>query len=327
MTMHLYHHTMCEAHNPGPNHSERPARLTAILREIRAMDNNAIGWREMPRASRQAIERVHTPAYIDFVFESVPSEGFREIEINEVVSEDDAGEVTTLSPESGEAALRAAGGVCAAVDAIMTGQVNRAFCATRPPGHHALPDKAMGFCVFNNVAIAARQAQAVHGARKVAIVDFDVHHGNGTQAIFENDPTVFFASIHQSPLWPETGFAHETGVGNILNVPVEPNLPRLEWLREWQDKVMARLEVEQPDLVIISAGFDAHRDDPKGSQNLETEDYAQIVQGLMDYADRVCGGRLLCVLEGGYDIAASAASAAAIVEVMAEERLADRAVA
>jgi acetoin utilization deacetylase AcuC-like enzyme len=316
MNLHIYHHAACQAHNPGPDHSERSERLTGILRDIHAVTAPETRWIEMPAATRESIERVHTPAYVEYVFNAVPSEGFREIEVNEIVSEDDGGEVTTLSPESGEAVLRATGGVCAAVDALMSGATTRAFCATRPPGHHALADKAMGFCVFNNVAIAARHAQAVHGARRVAIVDFDVHHGNGTQAIFEADPTVFFASIHQLPLWPETGHAHETGVGNILNVPVAPNLTRLEWLQIWREKVIARLAQESFDLLIVSAGFDAHADDPKGSQNLQTEDYATLMQDLIHVANSNCQGRIMAVLEGGYDLNASAASAAAVVSAM-----------
>lgn len=316
MNLHIYHHAACEAHNPGPDHSERSARLTGILHDIRAIAAPETRWIEMPAATRALIERVHMPAYVEYVFNAVPTEGFCEIEVNDVVSEDDGGEVTTLCPESGEAVLRATGGVCAAVDAVMTGETNRAFCATRPPGHHALADKAMGFCVFNNVAIAARHAQAAHGTGRVAIVDFDVHHGNGTQAIFEADPSVFFASIHQLPLWPETGHAEETGAGNILNVPVAPNLTRQEWLQIWREKVIARLAQEAFDLLIVSAGFDAHADDPKGSQNLQTEDYATLMQDLMQIANRNCQGRIIAVLEGGYDLAASAASAAAVVKAM-----------
>lgn len=318
MNVFLYHHPMCEAHNPGPSHSERSARLTGILAAIRSAEKPSLTWVEMPCGTRDAIERVHTPAYVDYVFKSVPQDGFCEIEINEIVSDDDAGEVTTLSPQSGEAVLHATGGVCAAVDALMTGAARRAFCATRPPGHHALADKAMGFCVFNNVAIAARHAQAAHEARKIVIVDFDVHHGNGTQALFEKDPSVFFASIHQLPLWPETGHAQETGVGNILNVPVPPDLSREAWLATWREKIMKRLQQEEADLLIVSAGFDAHKEDPKGSQNLETQDYATLTRDLMAYAERACGGRVLFVLEGGYDIAASAASAAAVVSTLQE---------
>lgn len=316
MSLHIYHHPMCEAHNPGPTHSERSARLTAILHDVHAIAAPETRWIEMPRATREMIARVHTPDYIDYVFRAVPSEGFCEIEVNEIISEHDAGEVTTLCPQSGEAVLHGVGGACAAVDAVMGGVTSRAFVATRPPGHHALPAKAMGFCVFNTVAIAARHAQAVHGARRVAIVDFDVHHGNGTQAIFENDPSVFFCSIHQLPLWPESGHENETGVGNICNVPVPPDLPREEWLRLWQDRVIARLQSEAFDLLIVSSGFDAHHDDPKGGQNLQTGDYATLIRSLIDCAETHCGGRIISALEGGYDIAASAASAAALVAEM-----------
>lgn len=319
MSLHLYHHAACEAHNPGHGHSERSERLTGILREIRKSLAPETQEIEMPRATRAMIERVHTQDYIDYVFASVPQDGFCEIEVNDVISEDDGGEVTTLCPQSGEAVLHAVGGVCAAVDAIMQGKVDRAFCATRPPGHHALPHKAMGFCVFNNVAIGARHAQSVHGARRVAIVDFDVHHGNGTQAIFEADPTVFFASIHQLPLWPESGHADETGRGNILNVPVAPDLPREAWLERWREKVLGRLAQENFDLLIVSAGFDAHANDPKGSQNLLTQDYARLTEDLKAIAAQKCGGKLLVVLEGGYDLEASAQSAAAVIESLQKE--------
>lgn len=317
MTMLLFHHDACLAHDPGPDHSERALRLERILEALRDAELPATQWIQMPRGKRADIARVHTEAYIDFVRDAVPSSGYREIEVNDVISDDDGGEVTVLCPHSGEAVLRSVGGVTAAVDAILAGGASRAFCATRPPGHHALPDKAMGFCVFNNVAIAARRALRVHGLRKVAIVDFDVHHGNGTQAIFERDSQVFYASVHQLPLWPETGAATEIGCGNILNAPVPPGASRQDWLCNWQDRIMTRLEAEKPDMLMISAGFDAHKDDPKGRQNLETEDYATITRDLLAYADRTCGGRVLSVLEGGYDIDASAAGARAHVETMA----------
>lgn len=317
MTMLLFHHEACTAHDPGPDHSERAARLVRILESLRDADLPDTQWIQMPRGRRDDTARVHTDAYIDFVRDAVPASGYRAIEVNDVVSDYDGGEVTVLSPASGEAVWRSVGGVTAAVDALASGGAARAFCATRPPGHHALPDKAMGFCVFNNVAIAARRALCVHGMRRIAIVDFDVHHGNGTQAIFEKDPSVFYASVHQLPLWPETGAATEVGCGNILNAPLPPDATRQDWLCTWQDRIMARLEKERPDMLMISAGFDAHRGDPKGNQNLETEDYAAITRDLLAYADRLCEGRVLSVLEGGYDIEASAAGARAHVETMA----------
>lgn len=305
-----FHHTACIAHDPGAGHSERAARLEAIVAALQAA-KLPLNWQESPRGTRAMIERAHDAAYVDFVFDAVPNIGQRVIEINEVVSDDDGGEVTTLSPSSGEAVLRAAGAVTAAVDAVLAGTARNAFCLTRPPGHHALTNKAMGFCVFNHVAVAARHALQVHGLKRVAIADFDVHHGNGTQQIFATDPQVFFASMHQLPLWPESGYAHETGIGNIFNLPTPPDLPRTDWLQLWQDVFLSRLAAETFDFLFISAGFDAHRDDPKGSQQLETDDFYALTRDLMSLADKQCHGRIVSVLEGGYDITASAASAVA----------------
>lgn len=304
-----YHHAACIAHDPGFDHSERAARLEAIVTALQAA-NLPLQWQESPLGTHAMIERAHDAAYVDFVFDAIPHSGQRVIEVNEVVSDDDGGEVTTLSPASGDALLRAAGAVTAAVDAVLAGTARNAFCLTRPPGHHALTNKAMGFCVFNHVAVAARHALA-QGCRRVAIADFDVHHGNGTQQIFAADPMVFFASIHQLPLWPESGYAHETGIGNIFNLPTPPHLPRTAWLHLWQERFLPRLAAEEFDFLLISAGFDAHRDDPKGSQNLETQDFYTLTRDLLSLADRKCRGRVVSVLEGGYDIAASAASAVA----------------
>lgn len=311
-----YHHEANEAHDPGPGHSERAERLIEIRKALRAADLPNFDWQEAPLGERAPIERIHSKHYVDFVFNSVPTGGYCPIEVNEVVSDDDGGEVTVLCPRSGEAVARNIGMVTAAVDAVMAGRAENAFCLTRPPGHHALADKAMGFCVFNNVAVAARYAQDRHAARRVAIVDFDVHHGNGTQAIFANDPSVFFASIHQLPLWPESGHADETGCGNILNVPVAPDTSREGWLSLWRAQILARLAREEFDLLLVSAGFDAHRDDIKGSQNLLTEDYHLITRELMTIAARACKGRVIACLEGGYDVAASAASAVATARAL-----------
>lgn len=310
MTTLCFHHKACIAHDPGAGHSERAARLEAIVAALRAADL-PLQWYESPMGSRAAIERAHDRPYVDFVFDAVPKSGQRVIEVNEVVSDDDGGEVTTLSPASGEAVLRAAGAVTTAVDAVLAGTARNAFCLTRPPGHHALTNKAMGFCVFNHVAVAARHALQMHGLKRIAIADFDVHHGNGTQQIFASDPQVFFASMHQLPLWPESGYAHETGIGNIFNLPTPPDLLRADWLRLWREQFMPRLETEEFDFLFISAGFDAHRDDPKGSQQLETEDFYALTRDLMTLADKQCHGRVVSVLEGGYDISASAASAVA----------------
>jgi acetoin utilization deacetylase AcuC-like enzyme len=316
VTTSCYFSPLCLEHDPGPDHSERSERLKEIVHNLRAKAFKELKWPEVPAAKREDVELAHTHEYVDFVFSSVPKTGYREIEVNEIVSEHDAGEVTVLGPKSGEAALRAVGAVKCAVDDVMAGKTTNAFCAVRPPGHHALADKAMGFCVFNNVAIGVRYAQKRYKIGHVAIVDFDLHHGNGTQAIFEKDRNVFYCSTHQLPLWPETGPAEETGVGNILNVPMPPDLPRKDWLKRWDKIVLPWLREKSFDILFVSAGFDAHKDDPKGEQSLETEDYYRLTLDILSIAKEKCGNRVVAVLEGGYDIKASAASAAAVVRAM-----------
>jgi acetoin utilization deacetylase AcuC-like enzyme len=223
---------------------------------------------------------------------------------------------TVLSAGSGEAALRAVGAVCAAVDAVMDGEATNAFCAVRPPGHHAEPLRPMGFCLFNNVAIAAQRARQVYGLERAAVIDFDVHHGNGTQAMFEEDPRLFYASTHQSPLYPGTGAASETGVGNIVNVPLRPMSGTVEFQRAFNEAILPALEEFRPDFLFISAGFDAHRRDPLAQLDLVEDDYAWVTQRLAGVAARHCRGRLVSTLEGGYDLAALGASAAAHVRAL-----------
>jgi acetoin utilization deacetylase AcuC-like enzyme len=224
---------------------------------------------------------------------------------------------TIMSEGSAEAALRAAGGACAAVDAVMAGEVGAAFAAVRPPGHHAEPARAMGFCLFNNVAVAALHARARWGLRRVAVVDFDVHHGNGTQAMFWDDADLFFASSHQSPCYPGTGRVGETGVaGNVVNAPLPPGTDGAGFRAAWSGRILPALEGFAPELLIVSAGFDAHRADPLANLNLSETDFAWVTGELVAVADRVAGGRIVSCLEGGYDLAALAASAAAHLKVL-----------
>lgn len=311
-----FYHRVCEQHDPGFNHSENKKRLISVMEALKAQDMPGLRFVEMPLGMRASIELVHTKDYVDFVFASVPQEGVREIEINEIVSDHDDGEVTCLSPHSGEALLRCAGAAVAAVDAVMRGQDTRAFCATRPPGHHALANKAMGFCIFHHGAIAARYAQSAYNIKKIVFVDFDAHHGNGTQQIFENDPSVCSISVHQLPLWPESGFEHEVGCGNILNTPMPPDISRAAWLDVWKERVLPRIEQERPELLIVLAGFDAHKNEPKTDQPLETEDYARITRDLVLLAERYARGRLISFLEGGYDLPALAQSVVAHVSAL-----------
>jgi acetoin utilization deacetylase AcuC-like enzyme len=223
-----------------------------------------------------------------------------------------------MSPGSAEAALRAAGAVVAAVDAVLGAGGGQAFCAVRPPGHHATPDRAMGFCLFNNVAVGAAHAIAEHGLKRVAIADFDVHHGNGTQDIFAREPRVLFISSHQMPLYPETGRADERGVGNIVNAPLSPGDGSYEFRELWEGTLIPKLHAFKPQLLLISAGFDAHRNDPLADLRLGSEDYAWITQRLVDVARAHAQGRVVSTLEGGYNLLALSTSAAAHVGELLE---------
>ena len=218
---------------------------------------------------------------------------------------------TTASPGSWEAAMRAIGAALHAVDAVAKGQATNAFCAVRPPGHHAETQKAMGFCLFDTIAIAARHAQKAHGMERVAIVDWDVHHGNGTQAIFWSDPSVLYASTHQMPLFPGTGAPSETGVGNIFNAPLSPGEGTVEFKEAFRERILPAVRNFAPDLILISAGFDAHHRDPLAEIGLEAEDFAWATAELMAIADQSAEGRIVSLLEGGYDLKGLAASAAA----------------
>ena len=302
MTTRLYSHAACLGHDMGHGHPERPARLQAILAALEAEPFRKLERVEAPLATVEQLCRVHPQGYIQAILHAVPAAGLFALDPD-----------TTLSPGSGEAALRAAGAVCAAVDAVAAGEVANAFCAVRPPGHHAEPGTAMGFCLFNNVAVGALQARAVHGLRRVAVVDFDVHHGNGTQATFERDPEAFFASTHQMPLYPGTGAATETGVGNICNAPLPPYTGSEEFRTAMESRILPALDAFRPDFLLISAGFDAHRADPLANLQLEEEDFAWATDRLLAVADRHAGGRVVSTLEGGYDLDALAASAAAHV--------------
>src|SRR6266404_9690131 len=283
MTTLLYSHPACLEHDPGSHHPESPERLRAVLAALSAAEFAGLDRREAPRAA-------------------IPSSGHAGLDAD-----------TIVSPGSGEAALRAAGAVCAAVDAVMAGEADNAFCAVRPPGHHAEPYRPMGFCLFNSIAIAALRARDFHDCARVAVIDFDVHHGNGTQAMFESDATLFYASTHQSPLYPGTGARSETGVGNIVNVPLAPNSGTVPFQRAFNESILPALEDFGPDFLLVSAGFDAHRRDPLAQLDLTEADYGWVTQLLARCAARHCKGRLVSVLEGGYDLGALGASAAAHV--------------
>jgi acetoin utilization deacetylase AcuC-like enzyme len=305
MTTLLYTHPACLDHDPGRHHPESPARLRAVLEALDDPEFARLVRCEAPQAAREDLLRVHPRRHVDGILGAVPKTGHIAIDAD-----------TVLSPASGEAALRAAGAVTAAVDAVVANEADNAFCAVRPPGHHAEPQRAMGFCLFNNAAIGALRAREVHGLARVAVVDFDVHHGNGTQAAFEADGSLFYASTHQYPLYPGTGAASETGVGNVVNVPLRPMAGSNQFRLGVTQRILPALDAFRPELVIVSAGFDAHRSDPLAQLMLEEVDYTWVTEKLLEIADRHAAGRLVATLEGGYDLPALAASAAAHIWVL-----------
>jgi acetoin utilization deacetylase AcuC-like enzyme len=296
----LFTHPAMLRHEPPPGHAERPARLQAVLG---ALEGLSLDRREAPMADEGAIARVHSGRYIEAL-----EPAFSETREARVRLDPD----TYISAGSREAAYRAAGACVAAVDAVLAGEDDMAFCAVRPPGHHAEPAGAMGFCIFNNVAIAALHALDAHGLSRVAIVDFDVHHGNGTQSVAEKEPRLLFASTHQAPLYPGTGGANERGIGdNVVNVPLPAGAGSAQWRAAMETRVLPALEAFAPDLILVSAGFDAHKADPLAQMELETEDFAWVGRQLRAISLRHCKGKLVSTLEGGYDLEALAESAAA----------------
>ena len=287
-------------HDPGPGHPEQPARLQVVLE---ALDDHYpdLAWEQAPAARRGDLLRVHGADLVDQVLEPLPA-GLRHLDAD-----------TAVSPGSARAALHAAGAGIAAVDAVLAGRDDTAFCAVRPPGHHATADTAMGFCLFNNIAVAAAHARDQHGLERVAIVDFDVHHGNGTQAIFQRDPAVAYFSTHQSGLYPHTGSVYERGVGNMHNVLLPPGSGGFRFRNTWLDTLLPALDDFRPQLVLVSAGFDAHLADPLADLMLDAEDFAWITTELRAIARRHAGGRLVSMLEGGYNLGALAECAVAHV--------------
>jgi acetoin utilization deacetylase AcuC-like enzyme len=298
----IYTHPACLEHDTGRGHPEQASRLSAILTALKGERFAGVVRREARRASIEEIALVHPRDWVEALLSRIPKQGYARIDPD-----------TVVSPASGEAALRAAGAVCGAVDAIMAGEIDNAFCAVRPPGHHAEPRRAMGFCLFNNVAIGAFHARCRHGLERVAVVDFDVHHGNGTQAAFYNDPTLFYGSSHQWPLYPGTGAREERGVGNIVNVPLEPFTGSAEFRLAIGDELLPALDAFAPELILLSAGFDAHALDPLANLNLVESDFAWITEKVAELARRHAKGRLVSALEGGYDLGALAGSAIAHV--------------
>src|SRR5579871_784002 len=305
MTTALYTHPDMLDHAPGRSHPERPERLQAVLGALKDASDLDLEPRAAPFVTRADLDRVHAPAFVEALFASAPSEGLLRIDPD-----------TAMSPGSLTAARRAAGAVSDAVRAAARGEIERAFCAVRPPGHHAEPSRAMGFCLFSNIAIAARVAQE-EGLKRVAVVDFDVHHGNGTQAVVQSDASLFFASVHEWPAYPGSGLPTERGLGNVINATVPPGGARERW-RAAFEALMAPVDAFQPDLILISAGFDAHARDPLAQQALEAEDYAWATRAIATVARARCSGRIVSSLEGGYDLEALGRSAVAHVRALEE---------
>ncbi len=271
MTTLFYSHPSCLEHDTGPGHPESRERLVAVLTALESPEFKDLVRRQAPLATKERLRLIHTESHIRTVFATLPKQGYAYLDPD-----------TVLSPRSGEAALRAVGATCTAVEAVLGGEGNTAFCAVRPPGHHAEPDQAMGFCLFNNVAIAACHALENLGLEKVAIVDFDVHHGNGTQAAFARDKRVLYASTHQFPCYPGSGRAEETGVDNLINVPLAPGTDGSRFRNAVTDRILPALKNFTPQLILVSAGFDAHRLDPLASLELKESDYAWITHRLVE---------------------------------------------
>jgi len=305
MTTLLITHPACLEHDTGFGHPERADRLRAIDDALSGGTFKRLKREEAPRAELGQIERLHPEAYVKMVHAEIPKRDHNWLDPD-----------TVVSPGSWEAALRAAGAIIQAVDAVAAGAVDNAFCAVRPPGHHAEPSHAMGFCLFNNVAVGALHARAAHGAKRVAVVDFDVHHGNGTQAAFWTDEDLFYGSTHQMPLFPGTGALNETGVGNIFNAPLAPGDGSEEFRAGFEDRILPALDAFAPDFLLVSAGFDAHLKDPLAQIRLLEPDFAWVTEKLLEAAAKHTGGKLVSTLEGGYDLDALAASTAVHVQAL-----------
>jgi acetoin utilization deacetylase AcuC-like enzyme len=304
----LFTHPDCLTHNPGQGHPERSERLKAVLAALDHADFAALDRREAPQATQAQIARVHGADYVAELLAAVPTQGQMRLDAD-----------TAMSPGSGNAALRAAGAAIAAVDAVLAGEASNAFCAVRPPGHHAEPGHAMGFCLFNSVAVGAAHAEAVHGLERIAIIDFDVHHGNGTQTMTASRPGWFYGSSHQYPFYPGTGAGREHGpYRNIVNAPLSSGDGSAEFRDAFDRVILPALDAFRPELLMISAGFDAHRSDPLASLDLDEDDFAWVTEALMEIARYHADGRIVSMLEGGYDLTALASSAAAHVRTLVQ---------
>ncbi|MCV6823133.1 MULTISPECIES: histone deacetylase family protein [Halocynthiibacter] len=308
MTTALLTHSDCLLHQTPAGHAEQIARLEHVLAALDHPKFDPILRKKAPLVADDDLLRVHPKAHIDDIKDSAPESGIVQLDAD-----------TFMSEGSLSAALRAAGANTRAVDLVLSGEAQNAFAAVRPPGHHAERQTPMGFCLFGSVAVGAKYALEVHGLKRVAIIDFDVHHGNGTQDLLEGDPRVFFASSHQMPLYPGTGHAHETGAANnVLNVPLAEGSNGRDLRRVYEEQILPNVALFRPELIFISAGFDAHSADPLAGLNWSTEDFRWLTHRICDLADETCSGRVVSSLEGGYDLNALAECVAAHVEILME---------
>ena len=292
----VYTHNDCLKKFNGQNHPERKERLDSIIESLKSLPDLQINFKEAPLAKMSEIILVHPKEHIEAIFNNIPKEGLLGVEKEPSAD-------TILCPDSKNAILRSCGAGIAAVDDLMLNN-ERIFCATRPPGHHAETSRANGFCFINNIAVAARYLQNKYKINKVAIIDFDVHHGNGTQEIFYNDNSTAYASTHEFPLFPGTGAEDETGVGNIFNAPIKSGTEGTEYLKIFESKIIQPLDKFKPEVILISAGFDAHFRDPLANINLESTDYFKITKKITKLANTHSKGRIISFFEGGYDLQA-----------------------
>ena len=293
----VFTHLDCLLKDNGPKHPERKERLETIIKSIEEIDNINIQIKEAPLAKINDVSLVHPKDYIEKIFSQIPISGLRGVEKEPYAD-------TFLCPNSKNAILRSCGAGIAAADKIIKNNNKRIFCAVRPPGHHAETRRANGFCFINNVAVTAKYLQKKHHINKIAIIDFDVHHGNGSQEIFFNDKSVVYSSIHEHPLFPGTGSEQETGVGNIINVPILKNTSGRDFIEIFENKILRNIDKFKPEIILLSTGFDAHKRDPLANINLESKDYYTLTKKIVEIANVHCKGKIISFLEGGYDLIA-----------------------
>ncbi|MDA8803598.1 histone deacetylase family protein [Amylibacter sp.] len=301
-------HSDYDLHLTPAGHPEQVDRLSVINERLSKPEFNDLHKLTSPMGTNEQVTLCHPESYVNYIKNSCPSEG-------SIALDGD----THVSTESSNSAMRAVGAVCEAVDLVLNGKAKNAFCASRPPGHHAEKSKPMGFCLFGTIAIAAKYAMKTHRLSRVAIIDFDVHHGNGTQDLVWDDPNIMFISSQQMPLWPGTGFENETGAfNNIINYPLKPEMDGQDLINAYKKEILEKVSEFKPEMLFISAGFDAHKNDPLANLNFSTDDFRIITKLLCEFADNYCKGRVVSTLEGGYDLPSLAECVAAHVKVLME---------